>query len=167
MPCSSPSLPPFYSVLQIHSLYRQPTRQLLIMASTPGLKRNASHLSGPGADAKKPKTGSTITSFFGAPKPKAVDPNSAASTPASRFNKEKWVASLTPEQRELLKLEIETLDESWLAQLKDEVVTPEFLALKRFLKKEKESGVQIFPPENEIYSWYSKRGSSITLTASC
>jgi len=137
------------------------------MASTPGLKRNASHLSGPGADAKKPKTGSTITSFFGAPKPKAVDPNSAASTPASRFNKEKWVASLTPEQRELLKLEIETLDESWLAQLKDEVVTPEFLALKRFLKKEKESGVQIFPPENEIYSWYSKRGSSITLTASC
>jgi len=77
------------------------------------------------------------------------------------------VASLTPEQRELLKLEIETLDESWLAQLKDEVVTPEFLALKRFLKKEKESGVQIFPPENEIYSWYSKRGSSITLTASC
>lgn len=63
------------------------------------------------------------------------------------------MASLTPEQKDLLQLEIDTLDESWLAQLKDEVTTPEFLALKRFLKQEKNSGVKIFPPENEIYSW--------------
>lgn len=75
------------------------------------------------------------------------------SSSSSTFNKEKWVASLTPEQKDLLQLEIDTLDESWLAQLKDEVTTPEFLALKRFLKQEKKSGVKIFPPENEIYSW--------------
>jgi uracil-DNA glycosylase len=63
------------------------------------------------------------------------------------------VASLTPEQQELLRLEIDTLHESWLSKLKEELVTPEFLGLKRFLKKEKESGAKIFPPENEIYSW--------------
>lgn len=157
--CSAPLVHfhPFYT----RSVPRivQTVGQLLIMAGTPGQKRNAGHLSGPDTDAKKPKANGSITSFFGAPKPKAADPNSATSTPASRFNKEKWVASLTPEQRELLKLEIETLDESWLAQLKDEVVTPEFLSLKRFLKKERESGATIFPPENEIYSWYSRHGS--------
>ncbi|KAL1982551.1 hypothetical protein VTN96DRAFT_1208 [Rasamsonia emersonii] len=120
------------------------------MAISTPLKRDASHLSGPAVDNKKPKANGSITSFFGVPKPKA---DAAASTPSSKFNKEKWVASLTEEQKDLLKLEIETLHESWLAHLKDEIVTPEFLSLKRFLKKEKESGVTIFPPESEIYSW--------------
>lgn len=63
------------------------------------------------------------------------------------------MAGLTPEQKELLQLEIDTLDESWLAHLKDEVVTPEFLNLKRFLKKEKEGKVKVFPPEEDVYSW--------------
>lgn len=72
----------------------------------------------------------------------------------SKFDKEKWVAKLTPEQKELLSLEIETLHESWLAQLKDEVLTKEFLGLKRFLKAEKETGQKVFPPEKEIYSWF-------------
>lgn len=127
------------------------------MAISTPLKRDASHLSGPAVDNKKPKANGSITSFFGVPKPKA---DAAASTPSSKFNKEKWVASLTEEQKDLLKLEIETLHESWLAHLKDEIVTPEFLSLKRFLKKEKESGVTIFPPESEIYSWYSNHFSS-------
>jgi uracil-DNA glycosylase len=95
------------------------------------------------ADAKKPKPNTSITSFFGAPKSKEVE-----------FDKAKWVASLTPEQKELLKLEIETLHESWLAHLKDDITSPSFLNLKRFLKKEKESKAQIFPPEKDIYSWY-------------
>ena len=64
------------------------------------------------------------------------------------------MAKLTPEQKELLSLEIETLHESWLAQLKDEVLTKEFLDLKRFLKAEKETGQKVFPPEKEIYSWF-------------
>lgn len=64
------------------------------------------------------------------------------------------MASLTPEQKDLLQLEIQTLDDSWLARLKDEVTSPEFLSLKRFLLKEKQSGATIFPPEDEIYSWY-------------
>ncbi|KAJ5401460.1 uncharacterized protein N7487_007356 [Penicillium crustosum] len=97
---------------------------------SPAIKRKSEHLSGP--DSKKPK----------APTPRS-----------SSFDKAKWVASLTPEQKELLKLEIETLDESWLAHLKDEVVSTEFLNLKRFLKKEKDSNVKVFPPEEDIYSW--------------
>lgn len=120
---------------------------------SPGLKRNADHLAVSAADNKKPKGGS-ITSFFGAPKPRPVSTQSASSPPRpSSFNKDKWVASLTPEQRDLLQLEINTLDESWLAHLKDEVVTTEFLNLKRFLKKEKDSKAKIFPPEEDVYSW--------------
>ena len=123
------------------------------MSSPAGQKRSANHLTTSPADAKKPKKGS-ITSFFGPPKAKTVEPKSTSSR-SSSFNKQGWVTSLTSEQRELLQLEIDTLDESWLAQLKEELVAPEFLALKRFLQKEKQSGVKIFPPENEIYSWYS------------
>ena len=128
-------------------------------------KRDANHLSAPTADSKKFKSNTSITSFFGVPKPKntvdskrTVSSSSSSSLSSSfstsNFNKEKWVASLSPEQKDLLQLEIQTLDDSWLAQLKDEVTSPEFLSLKRFLKQEKQSGATIFPPENEIYSWY-------------
>jgi uracil-DNA glycosylase len=134
---------------------------------SPGLKRTADHLSASATDSKKPKSAS-ITSFFGPPKPKTPNATQAtASEPASvlsrsaSFNKDKWVASLTAEQKELLQLEIDTLDESWLAYLKDEVVTTEFLNLKRFLKKEKDSKAKIFPPEEDVYSWYAGSESGI------
>lgn len=116
---------------------------------SPVVKRKAEQL--PGPDSKKPKGGS-ITAFFGTPKPKLTTQLTTTHQP-SIFNKEKWIASLTPEQKELLQLEIDTLDESWLAHLKDEVVSTEFLNLKRFLKKEKDSKVKVFPPEEDIYSW--------------
>lgn len=125
------------------------------MSNPVGMKRNADHLVSPATDDnKKSKSNGSITSFFGVPKAKPADAKPANAS--SNFNKAKWVASLTPEQRNLLQLEIETLDESWLARLKEEVITPEFLELKRFLKKEKQSGAKIFPPENEIYSWYGR-----------
>lgn len=120
---------------------------------SPAVKRKLENI--PAPDAKKPKGDGSITTFFGAPKPKLVNTGSS-SVPAPRpsnFNKAKWMASLTPEQKDLLQLEIDTLDESWLAHLKDEVVSPEFLNLKRFLRKEKDSGAKIFPPEEDIYSW--------------
>ena len=92
------------------------------------------------ANTKKPKANSNITSFFGAPK-----------TP--EFDKTKWVNGLTDEQKQLLKLEIGTLHESWLSYLKDEITSPGFMALKRFLKKEEESKQKIFPPADDVYSW--------------
>lgn len=112
------------------------------------LKRKAVDLAA--ADAKKPKANASITSFFGAPPAASTG---AASPPAIKFDKDKWLAKLTDEQKELLKLEIETLHESWLAYLKDDVTTEKFLNLKRFLKKEQEAGKQIFPPLEDVYSW--------------
>lgn len=77
-------------------------------------------------------------------------PNSSA---VSRFDKQKWVSELSDEQRSLLRLEIDTMHVSWLGALKEELVTPDFLSLKRFLQSEKEKGKKIYPPEEDVYSW--------------
>ncbi|KAL3435703.1 uracil-DNA glycosylase-like protein [Aspergillus tetrazonus] len=146
---------------QAHRSFRLPIDSCLhshirhTMAS-PSLKRSAGDLANPTVESKRPKTNGSITSFFGAPKPKAngaATTESAVPSSVSSFNKQKWVATLTPEQKELLRLEIDTMDESWLAHLKEELIRPEFLALKRFLQKEKQMGVKVFPPEEDIYSW--------------
>ncbi|KAI1209732.1 uracil-DNA glycosylase [Annulohypoxylon truncatum] len=115
---------------------------------------------------KKPKVNASITSFFGAPKssPGGAPPSSplsgaaasksdGASAAALKFDKAKWVAGLTPEQKRHLQLEIQTLDPSWLAHLKDEIVTPEFIELKKFLESEIKSGKKVFPPREDVYSW--------------
>lgn len=119
------------------------------------LKRKAT--TNPTNDAKKPKANGSITSFFGPPKTVSSTNKGDSTAPAAaafKFNKEKWVATLTEEQKDLLKLEIETLHESWLAVLKDEIVGKEFLELKKFLKKELEGKDKIFPPMEDVYSWY-------------
>ncbi|RMX85822.1 hypothetical protein D0869_03540 [Hortaea werneckii] len=132
---------------------------------TMSLKRKATDLATDAA--KKPKANSAITSFFSQPKPNpptsstnpAVPHTNGDAAPAAeatqpvKFDKDAWVAKLTPEQKELLKLEIETLHESWLGALKEEVVSKEFLDLKRFLKRELETGKKVFPPSDDIYSW--------------
>ncbi len=122
------------------------------MAST-GIKRKATEIAA--SEAKKPKANASIESFFGKPKVVAKTNATAPDVPESAisFDKEKWLAKLTDEQKELLKLEIETLHESWLAYLKDEVTSKEFLNLKRFLKQEVESGKTVFPPMEDVYSW--------------
>lgn len=114
--------------------------------------------------AKKPKANGSITSFFGQPKSSpptsSANPSQSTSSPTApetipvKFDKDAWMAKLTAEQKQLLKLEIETLHESWLAVLKDEVTSPQFLELKRFLKKEVEGGKKVFPPSEDVYSWY-------------
>ncbi|KAM3088560.1 uracil DNA glycosylase [Clarireedia jacksonii] len=132
------------------------------------LKRKAATT--PTNDAKKPKANGSITSFFGPPKvvsstAKASGTGTDANEPApvtSRFDKEKWVASLTDEQKELLTLEIETLHDSWLAVLKEEILSKDFLELKKFLNKEWEGSVKIFPPKEDIYSWSVNTRSKIT-----
>ena len=115
------------------------------------LKRKAAEAS---IDAtKKPKPNGSITAFFGAPKP---SPNAkASSAAAAKFDRDAWVSKLTDEQKELLQLELDTLHESWLPHLKDVLVNPQFLELKRFLKKELSSGKTIFPPMKDVYSWYA------------
>jgi uracil-DNA glycosylase len=118
-----------------------------------GVKRKASAIGS--TDAKKPKANGNIASFFGAPKPAAGSTaGSGATAPAIKFDKEKWVEKLTDEQKDLLQLEIDTLHESWFAHLKDDLLSQGFLDLKRFLKKEKADGKNIFPPLADVYSWY-------------
>lgn len=136
------------------------------------LKRKAGDIA---ADAaKKPKQNGSITSFFGAPKPNPA--NSSTSNPASsdptapatqpiKFDKDAWVAKLSDEHKDLLKLEIDTLHESWLGALKDEVTSESFLNLKRFLKKEGESGAKVFPPLQDVYSWYCTHLHTFTALA--
>lgn len=124
------------------------------------LKRKAADIAA--AEAKKPKANSSITSFFGPPKSTtstsstnpSKGPVDSAPAPAVKFDKEKWVAGLSEEQKALLKLEIETLHESWLAVLSSTITTKSFLDLKKFLKSEAEAGKKIFPPSEDVYSWY-------------
>lgn len=113
------------------------------------LKRKASDL--PNGDSKKPKSNGSIASFFGAaPKP---GPTVTATPVAAKFDKQKWIEGLTAEQKQLLTLEIETLHDSWLALLKDDITTKEFLDLKRFLDRETKAGKKWFPPREDVYSW--------------
>ena len=117
------------------------------------------------SDAKKPKGNGSITSFFGPPQTvstttkvagtmtQKIDSSAAAVTPTVKFDKEAWVKTLSDEQKDLLALEIGTLHESWLKELKSELTSKEFLDLKRFLKKEHEAGKKIFPPAEDVYSW--------------
>lgn len=114
------------------------------------LKRKAADAA---TNAKKPKMNGSITAFFGAPKP---NPNAPAnkSGAAASFDRDAWVAKLTDEQKELLQLELDTLHESWLPHLKDVLVSPQFLELKKFLRTELKSGKTVFPPMKDVYSWY-------------
>ncbi|KAI9722449.1 MAG: uracil DNA glycosylase [Chrysothrix sp. TS-e1954] len=135
----------------------EPSRTFIKVAkmSTAAVKRKADDL--PSSEPKKAKN-TSITSFFGQPKPAATSAGATeASKPAvsaaQKFDKEAWLAKLSDEQKELLKLEIDTLHESWLPYLADEITSSSFLELKRFLKKEKENGVKIFPPMDDVYSW--------------
>ena len=106
------------------------------------------------ADAKKPKANGSITSFFGQPKRAAgTDRDSSKKGVTPKFDKEEWLSSLSDEQKDLLKLEIDTLHESWLAHLKDEILSKDFLELKRFLKKELDTGKTVYPPMEDVYSW--------------
>ena len=125
-------------------------------------KRKAEPLTASTSDLKKPKKDASLISFFGAPKGSSISAtsrplSSAAATssdaPALKFDKDKWVSSLSEEQRKLLKLEIDTLDPSWLAHLREAVLHKDFLELKRFLQREVDSGKKIFPPLEEVYSW--------------
>jgi uracil-DNA glycosylase len=125
------------------------------------LKRKGDALTN-GTDTKKPKANGSIASFFTAPKPAAGGASSGASAdpPAVKFDKKKWLDTLTAEQKQLLQLEIETLDDSWLAHLKDDITTKEFLELKKFLERETKAGKKWFPPKEDVYSWFVSRYSS-------
>ncbi|KAL8829177.1 MAG: hypothetical protein Q9191_002154 [Dirinaria sp. TL-2023a] len=95
------------------------------------------------SEAQPPSNITTVSTFS----------SLGASTATPKFDKQAWIEKLTPEQKDLLALEIHSMHDSWLAQLKEEILSKEFLDLKRFLKREREAGKTIFPPAEDVYSW--------------
>lgn len=96
----------------------------------------------------------SISSFF----TPAAESSSASATTAKKFDKQKWITSLSGDHKELLKLEIDTMEESWLGALKEMLVSQKFLDLKRFLRDEwaaerNGKGPKIFPKMEDVYSW--------------
>ncbi|KAI9293191.1 uracil-DNA glycosylase, partial [Neoconidiobolus thromboides FSU 785] len=64
-----------------------------------------------------------------------------------------FLAQLSDEVKDLLQLELTTMEPSWLKVLIKEIQKPYFLKLKQFLLDEKKNGKKVFPPEAQIYSW--------------
>jgi uracil-DNA glycosylase len=116
------------------------------MSST--IKRKASN---PPPFSTPSKKNRAITSFFAPSSSSGTGSSTAAA--AAKFNKDKWLATLTAEQKDLLKLEITTLHDSWLAVLHKDLVTESFLSLKRFVAKERAAGNEVYPKSENIYSW--------------
>lgn len=66
--------------------------------------------------------------------------------------KEVFREHLKPHEAALLSLELETMDDTWFAKLKDEFSKPYFLKLKEFVT-EQQKNCTVFPPPSDIYSW--------------
>ncbi|KAF9922663.1 hypothetical protein FBU30_007228 [Linnemannia zychae] len=105
------------------------------------------------ATTSAPKLQSSLLAWA---KPKAADPAAAeadSTAPLATKAKPDILKGLSDEKRELLKLEQDTIDSTWLRALQSEFTKPYFIELKKFLKQEDESKQQVFPPKNDIYSW--------------
>ncbi|AET39169.1 uracil-DNA glycosylase Ecym_4090 [Eremothecium cymbalariae DBVPG len=65
---------------------------------------------------------------------------------------ESFRAGLTPEQLQLLSLEMNTIDATWFRKLRPEFTKHYFLQLKRFVIGEQNQHT-VFPPPKDVYSW--------------
>ncbi|KAH3687260.1 hypothetical protein WICPIJ_001754 [Wickerhamomyces pijperi] len=72
-------------------------------------------------------------------------------TQLSQF-KQTFASKLTPEQKQLLHLELATLEDTWFESLSTELTKPYFLNLKKYLQTQFKNK-EIFPPKQDIYSW--------------
>ncbi|KAJ1720322.1 uracil DNA glycosylase [Coemansia erecta] len=95
-----------------------------------------------------------------APAPSNETNNDAESSSAASSSKEAsdsspaFDPSVIPEdQRAALRLELETIDGSWLVYLVSELTKPYFTRLKAFLRAEHDAKKTIFPPPIDLYSW--------------
>lgn len=109
--------------------------------------------------AKRPRL-SSPSSHSSPSADRAAPLASTSTTPPSDFSVESYQASLSskgsdPTEADLLRLECETLDPSWLSLLQNELKKPYFRKLKEFLWKEGLRGTKdkdskgkwtVFPP---------------------
>lgn len=82
-------------------------------------------------------------------------PTTAKTIVNAPFDQSVWLNGLKPADKELLETEINHIHDSWLPHLHKEISKPQFLNLKKFLAAREASGVNIFPPKKDIYSWTS------------
>ncbi|GAA5869352.1 hypothetical protein JCM1840_005447 [Sporobolomyces johnsonii] len=140
-------------------------RQLVIaesvLVSTTAVARPAAPL------AKRPRLSPPLTTVPSASLPSTPLSTSAIANSASTFAPSAYQAALatagsSPTEADLLRLECETLDPSWLALLQDELKKPYFLSLKKFLwqeglrgttEKDDKGKAKVFPPARDVYSW--------------
>lgn len=64
----------------------------------------------------------------------------------------KFKESLSPFLRNLLALELDTIEPSWFLHLQHEFKRPYFVKLKQFVTKEQKEHT-VFPPARDVYSW--------------
>lgn len=127
----------------------------------------------PRLSSPAPATGIASITATIATSPRADAPSSLATEatqkPNSGFDIDAYAASLSTvprpgsgvSERELLALEVATIDPSWLELLQHEIRKPYFIKLKEQLWKEGVRGVHgaqgaktnVFPPAQDIYSW--------------
>ncbi|KAF9582207.1 hypothetical protein BGW38_000505 [Lunasporangiospora selenospora] len=93
-------------------------------------------------------------------KPKqAAEPSATTTTAAADDSttivraKPDILKALSDDKKELLQLEQDTMDATWLRALQTELTKPYFFELKKFLKQEELDKKTIFPPQADIYSW--------------
>ncbi|GAA6013796.1 hypothetical protein JCM11491_005102 [Sporobolomyces phaffii] len=136
----------------------------------------AEALKGPSSPtSKRPRLSSPrathIPSSVASPATPAATKSTSTSTAmaaAAAFSVEAYRAKLStagdaPTEADLLRLECDTLDPSWLSLLQDEIRKPYFNQLKRFLWTEGLRGAKdatttkgnltVLPPARDVYSW--------------
>ncbi|GAA5961630.1 hypothetical protein JCM21900_002832 [Sporobolomyces salmonicolor] len=140
-------------------------RQLVVaetvLASTTAVARPAAPL------AKRPRLSPPLSTVPSTSLPSTPLSTSAIANSLSTFAPSAYHAALattgsSPTEADLLRLECETLDPSWLALLQDELRKPYFLSLKKFLwqeglrgttAKDEKGRARVFPPARDVYSW--------------
>ncbi|KAF9547725.1 hypothetical protein EC957_007890 [Mortierella hygrophila] len=117
-------------------------------------KKNSSASSAPKQQSllswAKPKAAASTDSTVTGTTDGSETPASAPLVPKARPD---ILKGLSDEKRELLRLEQDTIDATWLRALQSEFTKPYFIELKKFLKQEDENKQQVFPPKSDIYSW--------------
>ena len=117
-----------------------------------GAKKSAT-----GTPSKKAKTSATFTSVRKDVVTKieakdVVKKVTASKDLANSDVKTDFSEHLSTNLRDLLSLEVNTIDDSWFPHLMDEFKKPYFVKLKQFITKE-QTDHTVFPPPNDIYSW--------------
>ncbi|KAJ2081161.1 uracil DNA glycosylase [Coemansia sp. RSA 988] len=108
-------------------------------------------------DNKRVGKRKTLDSYFKGPVKKSVKPNTNQSKEVEKKKQVSSIAGTSSMVNNLdpteYRLELVTIDPSWLTRLAPELNKPYFRELKRFLKQQEMAGKQVYPAARDVYSW--------------